>query len=122
MDFICRYCLCEGETKIYGAILDGRIAWREAQRQHAVCGLLCGGRGGRRPVVGFFVVAASHEDASAPPATLGFIVVEGSQTIVGRPIREERAPEERGEVFYSQTDQKYHKYFDCQQKYYSTLH
>ena len=28
---------------IYGAILDGRIAWREAQRQHAVCGLLCGG-------------------------------------------------------------------------------
>ena len=27
----------------YGAILDGRIAWREAQRQHAVCGLLCGG-------------------------------------------------------------------------------
>lgn len=97
---------------IYGAILDGRIAWREAQPQHAVCGLLCGGScGGRWLVV---VVAASHEAASEPPATLGLIVVEGSQTIVGRPIREEHAPEERGEVFYSQTDQKYHKCFHCQ--------
>lgn len=46
------------------------------------------------------VVAASHEDASDPPATLGLIVVEGSQTIVGLPIREEHAPEEQGDGTY----------------------
>lgn len=69
---------------------------------------------GKCLVVVIIVVAASHEDASEPPATLGLIVVEGSQTIGGRPIREEHAPEERGEVFYSQTDQKYHKCFHCQ--------
>lgn len=46
------------------------------------------------------IVVASHEDASEPPATRDFIVVEGSQTIVGRPIREEHAPEERAGAYY----------------------
>ena len=66
---------------IYGAILDGRIAWREAQRQHAVCGLLCGGScGGRRPVV-VIIVAASHEDASEPPATRDLLLLKGHKPL-----------------------------------------
>lgn len=55
---------------------------------------------GKCLVVVIIVVAASHEDASEPPATRDFIVVEGSQTIVGRPIREEHAPEERAGAYY----------------------
>ncbi len=53
------------------------------------------------------VVATSHEDASAPPATLGLIVVEGSQTIGGRPIREEHAPEERAGAYYLEKDRNH---------------
>ncbi len=87
---------------IYGAILDGRIAWREAQRQHAVwCGSAEGPCGGRWLVA---VVATSHEDASELPATRDFIVVARSQTIVGRPIREEHAPEERAGAYYLEKD------------------
>lgn len=97
---------------IYGAILDGAHSVERSAASARSVVRVCGGScGGRWLVV---VVAASHEAASEPPATLGLIVVEGSQTIVGRPIREEHAPEERGEVFYSQTDQKYHKCFHCQ--------
>lgn len=69
---------------------------------------VCGGLfGGRRPVVVIIVVAASHEDASEPPATRDFIVVEGSQTIVGHPIREEHAPEERAGAYYLETNRNH---------------
>lgn len=62
---------------------------------------------GGRCLVVVVVIAASHEDASEPPATLGLIVVEGSQTIVGRPIREEHAPEERAGAYYLETNRNH---------------
>ena len=62
---------------------------------------------GKCLVVVIIVVAASHEDASEPPATLGLIVVEGSQTIGGRPIREEHAPEERAGAYYLEKDRNH---------------
>ena len=79
---------------IYGAILDGRIAWREAQRQHAVCGLLCGGSCGASALWLLSPPPLMRTRLSRLPRW-DFIVVEGSQTIVGRPIREEHAPEEQ---------------------------
>ena len=68
---------------------------------------VCGGSCGGRWLVVVVVVAASHEAASEPPATLGLIVVEGSQTIVGRPIREEHAPEERAGAYYLGTNRNH---------------
>ena len=62
---------------------------------------------GKCLVVVIIVVAASHEDASEPPATRDFIVVEGSQTSVGRPIREEHAPEERAGAYYLETNRNH---------------
>ena len=67
-----------------------------------VCGGSCGGKW-----LVVVVGAASHEDASEPPATLGLIVVEGSQTIVGLPIREEHAPEERAGAYYLEKDRNH---------------